>query len=272
VSSKRGRRNPKKNRAARRVRHDMPGLRRAQLSMDDIYPLMEAAPPEALPLIALPAVLLWNAAQDKAAAAHCVDACQTLHYALGEYGLRSEIQAVRLRIDRDGNPGTLRGENPRYNADGTFNGHTILIVPPAGRFIDPTIQQFPEVPQTAVSTMPLMAQLPARTSLGTDTLAVARLEYMAIYLPFRGPERYAWQGPRIDAHADMYRLTGANLAANVFDILRQEPFRERVEQSPYPRLRALLAALGNAESVVAGGRYEFADPVTEARRQLADVP
>jgi hypothetical protein len=250
----------------------MPGLRRAQLSLDDIYPLLETASAEALPLIALPAVLLWNAAQDRAAAAHCVDACQTLHYALGAYGLRSEIEAVRLRIDRD-TPGTLYGQAPRYNAaDGTFNGHTILIVPAAGRFIDPTIQQFPEVPQTTVSRLPLIAPLPARTSLGTQLIGVARLKYMAIYLPFPGPERYAWQDPRIDTHAGMYRLTGANLAANVFDILRQDPFRERVEQSPYPRLRALLAALANAETVVDGGRYQFADPVTGARLQLADVP
>ena len=173
--SSRRRRNPKKNKAARRPRHGMPGLRRAQLSLDDIYPLLETASAEALPLIALPAVLLWNAAQDRAAAAHCVDACQTLHYALGEYGLRSEIEAVRLRIDRD-TPGTLYGQAPRYNAaDGTFNGHTILIVPAAGRFIDPTIQQFPEVPQTTVSRLPLIAPLPARTSLGTQPIGVARL-------------------------------------------------------------------------------------------------
>jgi hypothetical protein len=254
------------------MRHDMPGPRRAQLTLEDIYPLLEAAPPEALPLVALPAVLLWNAAQDRAPAAHCVDACQTLHYALGEYGLRSEIQAVRLRSGRDGTQGTVWGEDPRYNADGTFNGHTILVVPAAGRFIDPTIQQFREVPQTALSRLPLVAQLPARTSLGTQPFGVARSECTAIYLPFPGPERYAWQDPRVDAHADDYRLAGANLAANVFDILRQEPFRERVEQSPYPRLRTLLAALANAKSVVDGGRYQFADPVTGARLQLADVP
>jgi hypothetical protein len=70
----------------------------------------------------------------------------------------------------------------------------------------------------------------------------------------------------------MYQVAGANLAANVFDILRQDLFRERIEQSPYPRLRTLIAALASAESVVDGGRYAFADPVTGARLQLADVP
>jgi hypothetical protein len=199
VSSKRGAAEPEKNRAARRVRHDVPGQRRARLSMDDIYPLLETASAETLPLIALPAVLLWNAAEDQAAAAHCVDACQVLHYALGEYGIGSQIEAVRLRIDRDGRPGTLWGENPRYNADGTFNGHTVLVVPEAGRLIDPTIQQFPEVPQTTVSMLPAMVPLPARTSLGTEPFVAARLEYLAIYVPFSGPERYAWQDPRVDA-------------------------------------------------------------------------
>jgi hypothetical protein len=222
--------------------------------------------------MALPAMWLWSVTQDQGAAAHCVDACQTLHYALAEYGIGSEIEAVRLRIDRDGHPGTLWGENPRYNADGTFNGHTVLVIPAAGRFIDPTIQQFPEVPQTTVSMLPAMAALPARTSLGTEPFGAARLEYVAIYVPFSGPERYAWQNPRIDAHASMYRLTGVNLAATAFHILRLEPLRQQLERSPYPRLRALLAALGNAEAVIEGGRYRFADPVTGAKLQLADVP
>ena len=64
MSSKR--RNPKKNKAARRPRHDMPGSRRAQLSLDDIYPLLEAASAEALPLMALPAMWLWSVTQDQA--------------------------------------------------------------------------------------------------------------------------------------------------------------------------------------------------------------
>jgi len=48
--------------------------------------------------MALPAVWLWNAAEDGHAAAHCVDCCVKLHYAFAEYGLASEIQAVGVSI------------------------------------------------------------------------------------------------------------------------------------------------------------------------------
>ena len=78
MSSKR--RNPKKNKAARRPRRDMPGLRRAQLSLEEIYPFLEGASPEALPLVALPSMLMWSAAQDRAAAAHCVEAQDSRSY------------------------------------------------------------------------------------------------------------------------------------------------------------------------------------------------
>ena len=36
----------------------------------------------------------------------------------------------------------------RYNPDGTFNGHTILVATGARRFADPTIQQFAELLRT----------------------------------------------------------------------------------------------------------------------------
>jgi len=85
------RRNPKKNKAARRPRPDMPGLRRARLQLDDVHRIMAPA-----------------------AAAHCVDGCLTLHYALGEFGLESRVEAIGLRIEGNGSR-TLYGhqEGPR---------------------------------------------------------------------------------------------------------------------------------------------------------------
>ncbi|MGW4796485.1 hypothetical protein ACWEPC_29095 [Nonomuraea sp. NPDC004297] len=55
---------------------------------------MHAAPPAALPLIALAGVWLWNLAEDGAVAARCVDGCLTLRYASAEYGLDSRVKAV----------------------------------------------------------------------------------------------------------------------------------------------------------------------------------
>lgn len=99
--------------------------------------------------MALPALWLWNAAEDRQAAAHCVDCCVTVHYALAEYGIELEMQAVGVGIAAPGTEPQLYGgdgRRPHCNEDGTFNGHTILVIPAAGRLLDPTFQQFAEIP------------------------------------------------------------------------------------------------------------------------------
>ena len=131
-------RNPKKNPAARRRRgRDLPGLPRARFRLDDIGRLLLNAPAEVLPLLALPAVWLWNMAEDGQAAAHCIDGCVTVQYALAEYGIASEIQAVGVGIAAAGTEPQMHGGGnglrPHYNQDGTFNGHAILVIPAAGR-------------------------------------------------------------------------------------------------------------------------------------------
>ena len=73
-------------------------------------------------------------------------------------------------------------------------------------------------------------------------------------------------------HTPAYRKAGANLAANVFAMLRLDDFRARTAESPYPRLRNLLAALKDAEIVADGRGFRFADPVTGKEIWLADVP
>jgi hypothetical protein len=262
--------NPKKNPAARRRRPDMPGLRRARLGMEDIHRLMSAAPPAALPLISLTSVWLWNMAEDAAAAAHCVDGCLTLHHALAEYGIGSRVEAVAIRLRGSGRE-TAYGQNPRYNADGTFNGHTVLVVTDAGRFIDPTIQQFSEVPDSKKAMLPLQAPLPVRDGLGDQPFGIDRGDHMVVYLPVAAQLRQAWRGPAVTARSADYQKAGANLAANVFDMLRLDDFRERTAQSPYPRLRTLLTALDGTESVADGHGYRFVDPATGREIRLADV-
>ena len=84
--------------------------------------------------------------------------------------------ADRLAHDRKStDQGTT---DPRYNTDGAFNGQTILVIPGAGRVIDPTIQQFSEVPRTVQTMLPLMTPLPSRTSLGEEPFGVVREEYI----------------------------------------------------------------------------------------------
>jgi hypothetical protein len=265
------RRNPKKNRATRRRRSDMPGLRRARLQIDDIHRLMSGAPPAALPLVGLASVWLWNVAQDRHTAAHCVDGCLTLHYALAEYGIRSHIEAVAVELDGIGGR-TVYGEHPRYNSDGTFNGHTVLAVTGAGRFIDPTIQQFAEVPGTRRAALPLQGPLPASDGMGELPVHVNRGDHTVIYQPVPQPLRQAWRGAVCEARDGEFREAGANLAANVLAMLQVEDMRPKALQAPYPRLRQLLIALEGADPVADSRGFRFTHPATGKEISLADVP
>jgi hypothetical protein len=270
-------RNPKKNPAARRRRgRDLSDLPRARFRLDDIARLLLNAPPEVLPLMALPAVWLWNAAEDRHAAAHCVDCCVTIQYALAEYGIASEIQAVGVGIATGQSEPQLYGGGdglrPHYNQDGTFNGHTILVIPAAGRLLDPTIQQFAQVPRTVQAALPVMGPLPVPGGLGTAPIGVDRTDHFVLYVPLPAPYHDAWQSPVLTQRADEYREAGANLAANVFDIMRREGFRDRTAHSPYPRLRALLTALDGTTTVADRRGYRFVDPATGRELRLADIP
>jgi hypothetical protein len=232
--------------------------------------LLSSASPEQLPLMALPSMWLSYAAAEGHAAAHCIDACLAVHFALAEYGIGSDVQAVGVSILSDG-PDYIFGVPPHFNSDGTFNGHTVVVVPPAGRLIDPTIQQFEGVPQTARATLPVVVGLPADGSLGEDLFGVVRHEYTIGYWPQPEPARYAWRSPRYETRMAEFRHAGAELAAHTFDLLRAPGSRKRTAQSPYPRLRTLLSALDGWKSVVEDGRYLFADPATGQRHTLADM-
>jgi hypothetical protein len=126
------------------------------MSLETVTTLMLNAPAEALPLLGLAGVWLWNIAEDGKGAAYCVDGCLTLHYALAEYGIESRVEAVIIDVEGNGTRTRYGGDGPNYNADGIFNGHAVLVVPAADRFLDPTLQQYREVPETEAATVPLM--------------------------------------------------------------------------------------------------------------------
>jgi hypothetical protein len=162
---------------------------------------------------------------------------------------------------------------PYYNADGTFNGHVLLVVPDAGRFLDPTIQQYSQVSASGNrGGLPLMSRLPVEAGMGEAALVVPRGEHVVTYRPVPAHQRDAWKSPVVAAHDAGYRTAGANLAANVFDLLRSEFYRDGTAASPYPRLRRLLAELEHAESIADGQGYRFVHPRTGAEVRLADIP
>jgi hypothetical protein len=126
-----------------------------------------------------------SATQDGVAAAYCVDGCLTLHYALAEYGISSRVEALLLRVEGNGSH-TLYGDRqgPCYNANGTSNGHAVLVTLQAGRFLDPTIQQYAEVPRPERGMLPLLSPLPIKDGLGDQPLE--RLDDPAVQRPRPG--------------------------------------------------------------------------------------
>ncbi|MFE7161382.1 hypothetical protein [Streptomyces sp. NPDC057636] len=70
------------------------------------------------------------------------------------------------------------------------------------------------------------------------------------------------ENPEAVAHSDRHRRTGVNVASFALVALRGEGVRGRAKQTPYPRLRALLRAVGDAP-------YE-ADESGDVRFRLPD--
>ena len=274
--SRRGRTPAKKPAAWRWRSSDLPGVPRARFQRNELLYLLAQAPEPELPLMAVPAVWLLDLARQGCAAAHCIDGCVTISYALAEFGISSQIQAVGVAIAAGRatapRPACAIGRYPHYNEDGTFNGHTILVIPAAGRFLDPTIQQFPRVPHTARAALPAIGRLPVPGALGTEPICVDRTDHAVLYVPLPAPGPEAWRSPVIDQRAAEYRAAGANLAAHVFDLMRMPGFRDQTARSPYPRLPRLLAGLDGTTAVLDRGGYRFADPGTGRELRLADIP
>jgi hypothetical protein len=162
------------------------------------------------------------------AAAHCIDPGLTMHYALAEYGIASQIQAVGVGIvTGDGEPrmiGGGAGMRPCYNRDGTFNGHSVLVIPVTGRLLDPTVQQFDSLPRTLEASRPLLARLPVPGSLGTRPFPVDRTDHFVLFVPLPPPNCDAWQHSQLARRAAEYREAGANLAAHVADLMRRQKY------------------------------------------------
>jgi hypothetical protein len=93
------------------------------------------------------------------------------------------------------------------------------------------------------------------------------------YHPVPEDLREAWRNAKITANENAYRWAGANLAANVFDMLRSEFFREATLASPYPRLHRLVQALGEAKTIAdRQGGYRFRPAGVTGEARLADIP
>jgi hypothetical protein len=211
----------------------------------------------------------------------CLDACLKLRCALEVYGIAAHLAAVQIGIGSVGEDHQrlydrlYAPERAHFNADGSFNGHLVLVVPHPGVFLDPTTQQFPEVPKTDDAEMPAVSPLPSPDDFRANHYLVRRTDNDFLYVPqAEEVESDIYGNPQVAAQMAGIRAGGLLLASQAFDILRHPDLRVKIRTAPYPRLQRQLDALGEAERIVRlrDGVWNFRDPRTGAEIRLSDIP
>ncbi len=110
-------------------------------------------------------------------------------------------------------------------------------MPDPGRLIDPTIQQFAEVPATDFDALPVLLPIPPGRLPGGQQLGAVRAEQMVVYTILPDEQRDRWFDG-VTALTDVgYIRAGAWYAANALGLMSVLP---QSEPTPYPRLNALL--------------------------------
>lgn len=250
-------------------------------SMDHTARMLEHAKPDQLVELVLP--YLWVALADGRVPANvCVDACMTLRNAYGQLGVRAELLPVDLAVQHKDGGGTRYGSLTPSWTGTAWNGHCVLVLPDSERFVDATVEQFDEVREIGMG--PMIGKV-ALTIDGTQDstmepgaqVVLQRGDLLLTYT-VAGPEALASivEHPEAVAHADGHRRTGVNVASFTLVALRGEGVRGRAMQAPYPRLRALLRAVGDApyEADEAGDvRFRLTDQDGEERwLRLDEIP
>lgn len=215
-------------------------------------------PGEALVPILMTSLLSMAATQTRTPENTCIGACGVLREAYGLLGLRAEIRAVVLTVDdADGNVAVYGSFEPSWQGS-VLTGHCILLLPESGRTIDPTAEQYPEVARfglgavvgrtlttlhsprdaavIAAGGMPAGGQIVMRRGDATLGYVLASDEATAVITDSE------WLAGR----AQEYRRAGANLAGWTLDVLRRPQVIARARSSGYPRVVALLDAIGDA--------------------------
>ncbi|MGV9420009.1 hypothetical protein ACWDO6_21230 [Streptomyces sp. NPDC003674] len=242
--------------------------------------MLEHAKPDQLVELVLP--YLWVALVDGRVPANvCVDACLTLRNAYGQLGARAELLAVDLAVQHEGGGGTRYGSLTPSWTGTSWNGHCVLVLPDSERFVDATVEQFEEVREIGMG--PMVGKV-ALSTRGDDSMmepgaqVVLRRGDLLLTYTVAGPGAVASivEHPEAVAHADDHRRTGVNVASFALAALRGEGVRGRAMQAPYPRLRALLRAVGDAPyEADEAGDVRFRLPDQDGRQQwmrLDEIP
>ncbi|MBK3573879.1 hypothetical protein JHN63_08615 [Streptomyces sp. MBT65] len=244
--------------------------------------LLQHAKPDQLVELLLPH--LWVSIVDGSVPANvCVDACLTLRNAYGQLGVRAELQPVDLVI-RSRNGDRIRYGSLKPSWTGTsWNGHCVLVLPDSERIVDATVEQFDEVREIGAG--PMIGKVALSVDATQDgglmepgAQVVLQRGDLVLTYTVAGPEALAsiLDHPEVVAHADGHRRTGVNVASLALAALRGEGVHERAVQAPYPRLRALLRAVGDTAYEPDEGRdIRFRLPDTDGHERwlrLDEIP
>lgn len=231
----------------------------------------EAAPDLMVEL--LPA-LLWLERSRRHSQNLCVSACITLHHAYAVLGIAAHPRAVDLVVSNQRTGArTLYGRPDPYWTDTTFHGHCVLWLPGSTRFIDPTVEQYPEVRRyqlgpicgpiaAVVSTAQQRAalargELPAGTAIGVHRQDLLLL-YTTVDTTF---DDVVTSAPIVAEFAEETERSGRNLASEALLLLSRAEVIDRARRTPHPRLRALLDVLADAQGEVDDdGNWRFVLP------------
>jgi hypothetical protein len=217
--------------------------------------------------------LLWLTHMQGQEANHCVDGCMILHYAYEQLGIVAQPRAVDLVVsDQRTGKKTFYGRPDPFWEGTTFVGHCVLWLPRSGRIVDPTVEQYPQVRRYRLG--PICGRLALASGSAADQaaldrgelppgshLGVQRKDLVLLYTTV--DHRFndiVVNAPMVRETAEQYRRAGLNLASQALTLWRLPEVIDRVRQAPYPRLHALLDAIGTAPVTGADGDFWFTLP------------
>ena len=221
--------------------------------------LLNSELPPDLMIELLPATLWLNRLNGQRANI-CVDGAMTLHYAYRYLGIIAEPRAVDLVVS-DSRTGrrTAYGQPDPYWTGSVFHGHCILWLPRSRRFMDATVEQYPEVRRYRIGpicgrsvathgTAGQRAAIERGDLIPNSHFAVKREDLMLLYTVVGDEYRdVVINSDFVRETAEKYRRAGINLASLALLYMRDTGAEERTRRAPYPYLHALFDAIGPAE-------------------------
>lgn len=214
-------------------------------------------------LVELLPVVMWLENAVGYSTNRCSVACATLQHTYAALGITARPLAVDLVVhnERTGERNLYGSPEPYWDGN-DFHGHCVLSLPASGRFIDPTVEQYPEVRRHRLG--PICGRTVAGTAARPDQLAalergtitpgsqiaVRRKNLLLVYTA--ADEEFhdvITTGASVVQHRAELERSGRIVAAQTLLLLTHPDVIDRARRSPHQRVRALLDQMDGAELV-----------------------